>query len=67
MAAAPMTQETTAAGPAATTAFWAPYSQPEPMMEPTDAHMSPISPTSRRRPPPGRSVTFGIWSTFTIF
>jgi hypothetical protein len=45
-----MSQDRIAAGPAATTAFSAPYNQPEPMMEPTEAHMSPISPTSRRRP-----------------
>jgi len=43
-ATAPMIQEISAAGPATTTAFWAPYSQPDPMMEPTEAHIRPINP-----------------------
>ncbi len=38
---APISHDTIAAGPAATTAFSAPYSHPEPMMEPTDAHKQP--------------------------
>jgi len=37
MATAPMVHETIAAGPATTTAFFAPYNQPEPMIEPPDA------------------------------
>src|SRR6478672_1283871 len=44
-----MPQEISAAGPAATTAFFAPYSQPDPMIEPAEAQSSPISPTFRRR------------------
>src|SRR4051812_25868550 len=43
----PMTQEMMAAGPAAMSPFWAPNSHPEPMMEPTEAQISPILPTSR--------------------
>ncbi|GAB1334368.1 hypothetical protein ACE1SV_09580 [Streptomyces sp. E-15] len=65
MATAPITQEMTAAGPATTTAFSAPYSQPEPMIEPTEAHISPISPTSRRRPPDS-VVACGKASTFAM-
>src|SRR5690349_2460097 len=45
----PMIHEMIAAGPAATRPFCAPKSQPEPMMEPTDAQISPILPTSRTR------------------
>ncbi len=48
MATAPMHHEMTAAGPATITAFLAPKSQPEPMIDPTEAQSSPISPTSRR-------------------
>src|SRR3954470_10681839 len=44
----PTIQEMIAAGPEAITASWAPKSQPEPMIEPTEAHIRPISPTSRR-------------------
>ena len=36
-----------AAGPAATAAFRAPKSQPEPMIEPTLANSSPMTPTWR--------------------
>lgn len=42
-----MPQEMTAAGPAAVTALLAPKSQPEPMIEPTEAHMRPTRPTWR--------------------
>ena len=43
----PTTQEMIAAGPAAIRPSCAPNSQPEPMIEPTDAHIRPIRPTSR--------------------
>ena len=54
----PMTQEMIAAGPAAIRPSWAPNSQPEPMIEPIEAHIRPIRPISRfsaklRRLPPG--------------
>src|SRR4051794_9230226 len=45
----PTTQEMIAAGPAAIRPSCAPNSQPEPMMEPTEAHIRPIMPTSRLR------------------
>src|SRR6476659_2657108 len=45
----PMIQEITAAGPAAISPSCAPNSQPEPMIEPTEAHIRPIRPTSRLR------------------
>ncbi len=45
----PMTQEMMAAGPAAIRPFWAPKSQPDPMIEPTEAQIRPILPTSRTR------------------
>src|SRR3954453_16129451 len=45
----PTIQEMIAAGPAAIRPSWAPKSQPEPMIEPTEAHIRPIRPTSRRR------------------
>src|SRR3954453_1282816 len=49
IATPPMTQEMTAAGPAVTSPFWAPKSQPEPMREPVEAHNRPIRPISRFR------------------
>ena len=49
MQTAPMIHEMIAAGPAMISASWAPKSQPEPMIEPIDAHISPTSPTSRSR------------------
>src|SRR5689334_17902007 len=42
-----MTHEMIAAGPAVIRAFGAPNSQPEAMIDPTDAHSRPISPISR--------------------
>src|SRR3954464_15679165 len=45
----PTTHEIIAAGPAAISPFCAPNSQPEPMIEPTEAHIRPISPISRLR------------------
>src|SRR5689334_1323024 len=45
----PMIQEMMAAGPAASRPFWAPNNQPDPMMEPTEAQIRPIFPTSRIR------------------
>src|SRR6201746_532639 len=47
IATPPMTHEMIAAGPAVTRAFWAPKSQPEPMIDPVEAHSRPISPISR--------------------
>src|SRR3954462_3942827 len=47
MATPPMTHEMMAAGPAVTRAFCAPKSQPEPMIDPTDAQSRPIRPISR--------------------
>ena len=44
-----MTHEMIAAGPAAIRPSCAPNSQPEPMIEPTEAHIRPIRPTSRLR------------------
>ncbi|WP_231608249.1 hypothetical protein [Streptacidiphilus albus] len=49
IATAPIPQEIRAAGPATTTAFCAPNNHPEPMIEPTDAHINPMRPISRRR------------------
>src|SRR5215469_13859794 len=43
-------QARTAAPPIATAAKYDPNSQPEPMMEVSDAQVAPISPISRRRP-----------------
>ena len=67
MASAPIPQEMIAAGPAAMSAFWAPNSQPEPMIEPPEAQSRPMKPISRRRPgrrgagaPTGRPAT-AIW------
>ena len=64
MASAPIPQEMIAAGPAAMSAFWAPKSQPEPIIEPPEAQSSPMKPISRRRPgrrgvgaPTGRPAT----------
>src|SRR5436190_15299165 len=45
----PTTHEIIAAGPAAISPLWAPNSQPDPMIEPTEAHIRPISPISRLR------------------
>ncbi len=45
-----MTQPSSAAVPAAAAASQAPNSQPEPMMEVSEAQVAPISPISRRRP-----------------
>src|SRR3954454_13642288 len=45
----PTTHEIIAAGPAAISPFCAPNSQPEPMIEPTEAHIRPIRPISRLR------------------
>ncbi len=46
----PMTQPSRAIGPAACAANSAPNSQPEPMMEVSDAQVAPINPISRLRP-----------------
>src|ERR1700733_1776863 len=46
----PMTQPSRAIGPAACEAAAAPNSQPEPMMEVSDAQVAPINPISRLRP-----------------
>ena len=46
----PMTQPSRAAVPAACAAKSAPNSQPDPMMEVSDAQVAPISPISRLRP-----------------
>ena len=46
----PMTQPSRAIGPATCEAYSAPNSQPEPMMEVSDAQVAPISPISRLRP-----------------
>ena len=45
-----MTQPSSAAVPAAAAASQAPNSQPEPMIEVSEAQVAPISPISRRRP-----------------
>src|SRR6476661_3663788 len=45
----PITHEMIAAGPATISAFWAPKSHPEPMIDPIDAQVRPTSPTSRLR------------------
>ena len=45
----PTIHEIIAAGPAAISPSCAPNSQPDPMIEPTDAHIKPIRPTSRFR------------------
>ena len=50
IANAPIHHEITAAGPAAVSAPWAPNNQPEPMIEPPDAHRRPMNPISRLRP-----------------
>src|SRR5207244_646328 len=47
-AAPPRSQEIMDAGPAIKEALSAPNSQPEPMIEPTEAKRRPTSPTSRR-------------------
>src|SRR2546429_164880 len=50
MAIAPITQEIRAAVPAAWAAKSAPKSQPDPMMDPSEVQIRPISPMSRLRP-----------------
>jgi hypothetical protein len=50
IAVAPTTHEMTAAGPAVESAPCAPKSQPDPMIEPPDAHNRPMNPISRRSP-----------------
>src|SRR5919108_4332554 len=50
IAIAPMTHEMIAAGPAVASAPCAPNSQPEPMIEPPEAHRRPMNPISRRSP-----------------
>src|SRR5437868_6762059 len=47
MQIAPMIQAKITAGPAAMRPSWAPNSQPEPMIDPIEAHIRPIRPTSR--------------------
>ena len=65
IATAPMPQEMIAAGPAVASAPCAPNSQPEPMIEPPDAHSSPMKPISRRNPrPPARGA--GARRTFAV-
>ena len=54
IATPPMTHEMIAAGPAVWSAPCAPNSQPEPMIEPVDAHSSPMKPISRLRLPARR-------------
>ncbi len=65
IATPPIPHEMIAAGPAAISAFWAPKSQPDPMMEPIEAHSRPMRPISRlrdvlRRPGAGVSVAADI-------
>ncbi|WP_234327509.1 hypothetical protein [Streptomyces sp. NRRL WC-3742] len=50
IATAPIPQDSNAAGPAATAAFCAPNSHPDPMIAPTEAQSSPATPTSRFSP-----------------
>ena len=45
-----MTQARTEAPPTACEAYSAPNSQPEPMIDVSDAQVAPISPSSRLRP-----------------
>src|ERR1700689_3135905 len=52
-----MTQAMIAAGPAACAAYSAPKSQPEPMMELSDAQTAPMNPISRLRPTSVGDVT----------
>jgi hypothetical protein len=47
IATPPMTQEITAAGPAAIRPFCAENNQPDPMIDPVEAQRSPIRPISR--------------------
>ena len=47
MQSAPMIHAKIAAGPAAIRPSWAPKSHPDPMIEPIEAHISPIRPISR--------------------
>ena len=55
-----MTQATTEAPPTACEAYSAPNSQPEPMIDVSDAQVAPISPSSRLRPTSvGRVTTPG--------
>src|SRR6202012_4019019 len=53
----PMTQAMIAAGPAACAAYNAPNSQPEPMMELSDAQTGPMNPISRLRPTSAGELT----------
>src|SRR6266851_6551366 len=53
----PMTQPSKAAVPAACEAKSAPNSQPEPMIEVSDAQVAPINPISRLRPTSAGLVT----------
>lgn len=50
MATLPIAQEMIAAGPATPSAFCAPNSQPDPMIDPSEAQISPTKPISRRKP-----------------
>ena len=52
-----MTQSRTAAPPTACAANSAPNSQPEPMIDVSDAQVAPISPSSRLRPTSAGVVT----------
>ena len=52
-----MTQAMTAAPPTACAANSAPNSQPEPMIDVSDAQVAPISPSSRLRPTSAGFVT----------
>jgi hypothetical protein len=53
----PMTQAMIAAGPAACAAYSAPNSQPEPMIELSDAQTAPMKPISRFSPTSAGLVT----------
>src|SRR4051795_9652812 len=63
MATAPMTHEMIAAGPAVASAPCAPNSQPEPMIDPPEAHSRPTKPISRLRP--GRPAGGRRWTPRT--
>ena len=60
----PMTQPSRAIGPAACEAYSAPNSQPEPMMEVSDAQVAPINPISRLRPTSDGAV--GVAATDSV-
>src|ERR1700722_3498461 len=55
-----MTQPSSAAVPAAAAASQAPNSQPEPMMDVSEAQVAPISPISRLRPTSVGLVTVAV-------